>query len=203
MKINTIHQKRNAQIGRAGGMIWIISITFFFAFLILYFAKLDILPTIGIVTAILAVTGVLLVWSINMLRFAIKLPVHKSEEGIKRGRYIRKWFLIILILEIAGLNIVPAILLKIHGYQYIVPVEILIVTLHFIPLGRIFAMPPYYIIGIVVSLIDILTMFFIPVSLHIGNLNAIIAIPTLSFIFLNWIIVIYILKNGMKYQRIS
>jgi len=51
------------------------------------------------------------------------------------------------------------------------------------------------------SLIAISTMVFVPVSLLIGNLLAIIAIPSLSFIFLNWIIIVYILKDGMKYLR--
>jgi hypothetical protein len=201
MKTNTIHQGRMAQIGRAGGMIWLISITFFFALLDLYFAKLAILLTISIVTAILAITGVLFIWSIKMLRIAKKLPEEKSEEKIQRKHYVIKWFLIILILEIAGLNIAPVALLKLHCFQYIVPVEILIVSLHFIPLGRIFVMPAYYFLGIVLSLIDLLTMFFVPASLKIGNLIAIIAIPSLSFIFLNWIIIVYIVRDGMKYQR--
>jgi hypothetical protein len=199
MKTNTIHQGRIAQIWRAGGMIWLISITFFFAFLNLYFAKLSILLAISIGTAILIITVVLLNWSINTLRLAKKLPDEKSEEKNRRGHQIRKWFLIIVILEIAGLNIAPFALLKLHCSQYIVPVEILIVALHFLPLGRIFEMPIYYFQGITVSLIDLLTMFFIPASFQIGNLNAMIAIPSLSFIFLNWIIIVYILKDGMKY----
>jgi hypothetical protein len=201
MKTNTIHQRRLAQIGRAVGMIWIISITFFFALLDLYFAKLGILPTIIIGIAILAITGFVFIWSINMLRFAKKLPKEKSEEGIQRRRYIIKWFLIILILEIAGLNIAPVTLLRLHCFQYIIPVDILIVALHFIPLGHIFVMPAYYFLGIILSLIDLLTMFFVPASLKIGNLIAIIAIPSLSFIFLNWLIIVYILRDGMQYQR--
>ena len=203
MKVNPIHQKRNAQIGSAGGMIWIISITLFFALMLLYFANLPIFHTVGVGSAILAITGILLINSIKMLRFAIKLPAHQSDEDIKRGRSIRNWFLIILAIEITGLNIAPVILIKSHCYQYIVPAEILIVALHFIPLGRIFHMPVYYFLGITVSVIDLLVLFFIPESLMIGNLIATLAIPTLSFIILNWVIVFYILKNGKKYQRIS
>lgn len=199
MKINTIHQRRIAQIWRAGGMIWLISITLFFALLDLYFAKLSMFFSISIGTAILIITVVLLSWSINTLHLAKKIPDEKSEEKNHRGHKIRKLFLIILIIEIAGLNIAPFALLKLHCSQYIVPVEILIVALHFLPLGRIFAMPIYYFLGITVSLIDLLTMFFVPASFQIGNLNAIIAIPSLSFIFLNWIIIVYILKDGMKY----
>jgi hypothetical protein len=62
-------------------------------------------------------------------------------------------------------------------------------------------MPVYYFLGIFVSLIAILTMIFIPVSSQIGNLLSIIAIPSLSFIFLNWIVIAYSLKEGMNYLR--
>jgi hypothetical protein len=201
MNINTIHQSRSAQIGRAGGMIWIISITFFFALLDLYYAKLSIFPAICFATLILLTTAILLTRSITMLLLAIKLPEIKSEDGIKRGRFIKKWFLIILAIEIAALNIATFALLKFHCFQYIVPVDILIVALHFIPLGRIFKMPAYYFLGIVLTLIDLLSMLFIPVTMMIGNLIAIIAIPSLCFILLNWIIVVFILWDGMKYQR--
>jgi hypothetical protein len=201
MKTNAIHQNRSAQIGRAGGMIWLISITFIFALLDLYFAKLPMLLTIGTGTLIFIITGVFLTWSINTLSLARKLPDEKSEEGIQKGRYIRRWFLIILILEIAGLNIVTITLLSLHCFQYIVPANILIIALHFIPLGRIFTMPVYYFLGIIVSLITILTVVFVPASLKIGNLIAVIIIPSLSFIFLNWIMIGYILQDGMKYLK--
>ncbi|HNW52581.1 MAG TPA: hypothetical protein PKH79_15975 [Prolixibacteraceae bacterium] len=201
MNTNTIHQSRPAQIGRSEGMIWIISITFFFAFLDLYFAKLSILPAISIGLLILLITAILLTIIIKMLRFAFKLPEEKTEDGIKRGRFIKKWFLIILAIEIAALNIATFSLLKFHCFQYIVPVCILIVALHFIPLGHIFTMPIYYFLGITLTLVDLLSIFFIPTSLMIGNLIAIIAIPSLSFIFLNWIIVVSVLRDGMRYQR--
>ena len=201
MKTNTNHQNRAAQIGRAGGMIWLTSISLIFAFIDLYFAKLPVLPAISSGTAILVITGILLNWSINALLLAKKLPAKKSEEGNKRRRYIRKWFLIILGIEIAGLNIAPVVLLKLNCFQYIVPVDILIVALHFLPLGRIFNMPAYYFLGIVLSLIDLLTMFLVPVSLKTGNLPALIAIPSLSFIFLNWIVVVYIIRDGLNYLR--
>jgi hypothetical protein len=197
METNKIHQKREAQIGRAAGMIWMISITLFFAFLDLYFAKLTILPTILIGTLILFISAVLLIRSIRSLRFALKLPAEKLDDGIKRGRFIKKWFLIILALEIAALNIATFTLLKFHCFQYIVPVCILIVALHFIPLSYVFKMPVYYLLGTVLTLVDLLSMLFIPVTLMIGNLITVIAIPSLCFILLNWIIIVYIQMDGM------
>ena len=203
MKIeeSTIHQKKAAQIGRSKGMIWMVSVTTFFALYDLYFVKLSMFLTICIFIIICAITAILFAWSMKTLRLAKKLPDDKSIDAIQRRNSMRKWFLIILIVEIAGFNIAPIALWKFDHLQYIVPVVILIAALHFIPLGRIFAMPVYYFLGIILSLITIVTMLLVPASLQIGNLLALVAIPSLSFIFLNWIVIMYILKDAIKYLR--
>jgi len=201
LEASAIHQKRAAQIGRAKGMIWMVSVTFFFALYDLYFAKLSPFPTICLFILVCVVTAILFIWSIKTLGLAKKLPEEKSGETIRRRSSVRKWFLIVLVLEIAGFNLVAIGLWKFDHIQYIVPVDILIVALHFIPLGRIFAMPVYYFHGIILSLITVLTMLFVPASLQIGNLLALMAIPSLSFILLNWIIITYILNDAMKYLR--
>jgi len=199
METNTVHQSRTAQVWRAGGMIWLISVTFFFALLDLYFAKLQLFPTVSIGITLSLITVILFLLSIKMLGLAKKLPVEKSGEELQRGSGMRKWFILILVLEIAGLNIASIALLKLNHFQYIVPVDILIVSLHFIPLARIFAMPIYYFLGIIVSVIAILTMLWVPASSQTGNLITIAAIPSMCFIFLNWITIIYILRDGTKY----
>jgi hypothetical protein len=199
MGINEIHQKRAAQIGRAKGMIWMISVTLFFALIDLYFAKLAAYLTVSIGIAVFALSIILFAWSLKTLRLAKLLPDKKSTEEIARTGSMRKWFLIVLILEIAGFNIAPVLLSIFNHPQYIVPVCILIAALHFIPLGRIFAMPIYYLLGIVLSLIVILTMLLVPAISQMGNLNTLMAVPSLSFILLNWIIIVYILKDATKY----
>lgn len=201
MSANVIHQSRTALIWRAGGMIWLISVTLFFASLDLYFAKPKVFLTISIGVSLSAITLILFLWSVKTLGLAKKLPDEQSNADIKRGGNVRKWFLIVLVLEIIGLNVASATLLGFNHFQYIVPVDILIVALHFIPLARIFAMPIYYILGVIMSLIAILTMLLIPASSHAGNLITIAAIPSICFILLNWIAIIYILSDGMKYLR--
>ena len=137
---NDEHVRRTAQIWRAGGMIWLIFITMFFFIYDLYVAKLPIFLTTGIGGVAFAVTLILFAWSIKTLRLAKKLPDEKFIDAVKRHR-IRKGFLIVLIIEIAGFNIAPFALLYFNHIEYIVPVSILICAIHFIPLARIFAMP--------------------------------------------------------------
>ncbi len=194
-----IHQSRAAQIGRSRGMIWLVSVTVFFALLDLYFAKLPVFFTIGTGAIIFAITIMLLVRSFETLRLAKRLPRERSEEATKRGASLRKWFIIIIVIEVACFNIAPIVLWKFNHLEYVVPVDILIVALHFIPLGRIFSMPIYYVHGIILSLITILTILLVPASLQIGNLIALMAIPSTCFIFLNWIVVAIILRDTTKY----
>jgi hypothetical protein len=141
----------------------------------------------------------LLFRSFETLSLAKKLPAIRSEKATKRGTALRKWFIIIIAIEVAGFNIAPMVLWKFNHLEYIVPVDILITALHFIPLGRIFAMPIYYVHGIILSMITILTMLLVPASFQIGNLVALMAIPSTCFIFLNWIVVAIILKDATKY----
>jgi hypothetical protein len=201
MSINPFPYRYIAQ--RAFGIIWLSSVTFLFALFYLYYIKLPIVQTICIGTAILLITGILLTNAINLLRLTRKrLLYDESEERIRRRINIRTRLLRILIVEILGLLIATATLLKWHYYQYIIPYDLVIVTCHFFPLNRIFVMPLYYLLGIILSLIGLLTMIFVPVSLQIGNQIAVIAIPSLSFIFLNWILVGYSLRDAMKYLNI-
>lgn len=192
------HVAKTAQIWRAGGMIWMISITMFFAIYDLYVARLPVFLTAAMGGVAFAVTFILFAWSLKTLRLAKKLPDEEFIDEVKRHR-TRKGFLVVLIIEIAGFNIAPFVLLYFNHIEYIVPVEILICAIHFIPLARIFAMPVYYWLGTFVSVITILTILLVPASSQIGNLITIAAVPSICFIVLNWVTIIYILNDAMKY----
>ena len=131
-KVIAIHKGRTAQIWRAGGMIWLISVSFFFSLLILYFAKLSMLLTLSIGSIVFFVPMFLLIGSIKSLQLAKKLFEDKSEIGSQKRVGMKKWFLIVLAIEIVGLNIASIALWKSNHFPYIVPVDILIVALHFI-----------------------------------------------------------------------
>lgn len=196
--IKSEHVGKTAQIWRAGGMIWMIFITIFFLIYDLNVAKLPLFLTTGIGTVAFAVTFILFAWSLKTLRLAKKLPDEKFIDDVKRHR-TRKNFLIVLIIEIAGFNGAPFALLYFNHIEYIIPVAILICAIHFIPLAQIFAMPVYYWLGSIMSLIAILTILLVPAALHFGNLIAIAAIPSISFIVLNWITITYVLSDAMQY----
>jgi hypothetical protein len=198
MGINNVHFRRNAQIGRAGGMIWMISITWFFELYNLYFAKLSPFLTITIAVITMAIASGLLYWSINLLKRARRMPLEEMVDEHRR-KTLRKRFYLVLIIEIAGFNIAPLVLLWFHHIEYLVPVEILICAIHFIPLARIFNMPVYYFLGGIVSLFTVLTIILIPASSQIGNLITIAALPSLSFIVLNLITIVFILNDAKQY----
>jgi len=192
------HCRKTAQIWRAGGMIWMITITLFFAGYDLYFLNLSLFLSIGLGAVVVAVTFTLFAWSLKILRLAKRLPDEELIDEAKR-RKVRKGFLAVLIIEIAAFNVAPFLLLYFNHIEYIVPVEILICALHFLPLARIFAMPVYYLLGAAVSVITIMALLLVPASQQIGNLAVIAAIPSLCFIVLNWVVITYILNDAMKY----
>jgi hypothetical protein len=198
MTRNDEHVGKTAQIWRAGGMIWLIFITTFFFIYDLYMAKLPIFPTTAIAVVAFAITFFLSSWCLKTLGLAKKLPDEQFIDPVKRRR-LRKRFFIVLIIEIAGFNIAPFVLLYFNHIEYIVPVAILICAIHFIPLARIFSMPVYYWLGCILSVITILTIGLVPVTSQAGNLMAIAAIPSISFIVLNWLTITYILNDAMKY----
>ena len=65
-------------------MIWLISITFIFALLDLYFAKLPMLLIIGTGTLIFIITGVFLTWSINTLSLQENYLMKNLKKEFKR-----------------------------------------------------------------------------------------------------------------------
>lgn len=201
MKVNTVHQSRTAQIWRSAGMIWLIWITAFFAMVDLYFAKLNLFDLTFTGIILLSITVFLFIWSMKMLNAAKELK-NKVLIGDKTKRNSgKKWFIVILFLEVLALNVASFTLVILSRFEYIVPVDILIVAIHFIPLAHLFRMPVYYWLGAIVSVISVLTMIFISPSLHIGNLIEVAAIPSLSFIFLNWIVIIFILYDRVNVPR--
>jgi hypothetical protein len=138
MELNAIHQTRAAQTGRSKGMIWMVSVTAFFAVFDLYFAKLRVFATLTVAVVVFAITIVLFIWSLKTLRLAKLLPDDKSADAVKRSSALRKWFIIIITLEIAGFNVAPIVLWKLNYLQYVIPADILIAALHFIPLEGAF-----------------------------------------------------------------
>lgn len=182
----------------AFGVIWLSSVTFLFALFYLYFSKLPIVQTISIGIGIIVINGIILHRSLKTFRQANKrLLYDRSEERIHRRHYVRKCILILLILEILCLSIATVTLLKYNYNQYIVPYDLVIIACQFFPLSRIFILPVFYPLGIIQSAIGFLTMFFVPISLKIGNQAALVAIPSLSFIILNWIFIVFKLRDGI------
>jgi len=175
-----------------------ISITLFFEIYNLFFAKLPVLFSTVLAIVIIATSTSLYAWSLKTLRLAKDLPEEKFIDVAKR-RKLRKAFLIVIIIEITGFNIAPFVLLYFNQIAYVVPIEILICAIHFIPLASIFKMPVYYWLGGIVALITIITILFVPTTSQLGNLRAVSAIPSLGFIISNLIIIIYVLNDAMKY----
>jgi hypothetical protein len=171
----------------------------FFALLILAFARFILAIATSAAVLVALISGWLLVWSLWNLRLAKRLTQEGAAEQLKHGAWMRRWFLRILVIEIILLQVVSFGLWKWHLFPYIVPVDILIVSVHFIVLARIFALPAYGLLGGIISLVAIATILWVPIDAYWGNLLELAAIPSASFILANWIVIAWMLFSAKRY----
>jgi hypothetical protein len=80
-------------------------------------------------------------------------------------------------LAIAGVSVICG---DGHHWPYIVPLSLVIVGLHFLPLARLFGVPRYYVTGALFCAIPIVTMLAIPASAHVGHALSWIAVPSIG-----------------------
>jgi hypothetical protein len=67
-----------------------------------------------------------------------------------------------------------------HHWRFIVPLAIIIVGLHFLPLARLFAVPRYNVTGALFCAIPIVTMLSVPASAHVGHALSWFTIPAVG-----------------------
>ncbi len=81
-----------------------------------------------------------------------------------------RWFMIIVAAEIAAWGAVSMVcVLVLHHSRYIVPLDIFIVGVHFLPLAKLFQVPRYYAMGVLFCVIPVATMLAVQYSAHVGH----------------------------------
>lgn len=120
------------------------------------------------ITAI--VIGILLfVCGYTLIRSSQGLSSDSNKSGMQRSRRIGMWFNIIFGLEFILIAVAGAICGSINHFEYFFPVMALIVGAHFLPLAYLFKVNAYYVTGVLLCLLAIVTMLFIPVNVHLWN----------------------------------
>jgi hypothetical protein len=173
MAITLYERRRN--LGLAGGCIWLTGAG-------AGFAAWSLLPVrSALATSLLAAMCVfaagMYLFGIGMIRGVRRLPFLDSTRA-PEGRRIWLQFAMIVAAEGVAIAVVNVACVKTQHWRFIVPLILVIIGLHFLPLAKLFRVPRYYITGALFCAIPIVTMLSIPASAHVGNALGWITIPS-------------------------
>ena len=116
---------------------------------------------------------------------AVTLP---KEPRTDDRRKIGRRFVWIVILEVVGIVVVNTVFFNLGLLSWLVPVDLVIVGLHFIPLARLFGVPRYTALGVAFCAIPILTLIVFPADAQIGAVVARSLISSLGCTAVTWLI---------------
>ena len=164
-------------LGLAGGSLWLIEVGTAFAIWTLFTIHSSLATVLLASVAIAAVA--LLIFGIRLMLTARRLP-HGLVDDPSRRRRIGLRFGIIFAAEAVACWAVAVACLSTHHWKWIVPLQLIVVGLHFLPLARLFDVPRYNLLGALFCAIPIVTILSTASSAHIGHAFSWIAIPSLG-----------------------
>ena len=134
-----------------------------------------------VVPIVILIGFVLLVCCFTLISGSRGLSKSVSEEGARQGKRIGIGFGITFGAEGLLIAIASIICTATDHFEYFFPVMALIVGVHFFPLARLFRVNIHYVTGTLICLLAIVTLFFIPELLHIGQYEIIASWTFLGF----------------------
>jgi hypothetical protein len=177
MTITFYERRRN--LGATGGCMWLIVVgTVYTAWSLLEVGSsvaTSLLAGISIVAAVSMFFGIAMTRRVARLSF---LPA--TSDSYAQGRRLMRRFGMIFAAEVVAIAVVSVVCMRTHHWRFIVPLAIVIVGLHFLPLAKLFRVPRYYVTGALFCAIPIVTMLSIPASAHIGQSISWITIPSVG-----------------------
>ena len=161
----------------AGAAIWLTAVGATFASVSL--AMIGTPSALAVLIAFLVATAILIGRAVAVIRRNLRLPGPIAPRTPEERAMLRP-FLIVLIAEIVALMVVNPICAIAQRLDLIVPLDVLIVGLHFFPLARIFHVRRYHWLGAAFCGMTLLTLTVVPASLQIGNAGARFVLPALG-----------------------
>lgn len=133
--------------------------------------------------------GIVLVIGGSLLIFASRVLPNKSpnvDEGPRKN--IGIWFNIIFAAEGVAIVIAIAVCNAMSHAELIPPVIAMIVGIHFLPLANLFQVKTYYVTGILLSILPIITILFVPLNLPLNDhqINAYMSVVGFGSALILW-----------------
>ena len=164
-------------LGLGGGSLWLIEVGAAFTIWALFTIHSSLAT--GMLVLVAVASAVLLFFGIRLMLRVRRLS-HGPADDPSRSRRIGVRFGTIFAAELVACGAVAAVCVSTHHWKWIVPLQLIVVGLHFLPLARLFDVPRYNLLGISFCAISIATLLFTSSSAHIGHAFSWIVAPSLG-----------------------
>jgi hypothetical protein len=148
-------------VGLSFGTLWLIAVSTGFS--IYSFSMTRTASVRAALVMVLLIAGTLLALSIRQIAIALKLP---NEPRSLARQQIRRRFALIFALEIVAIGLVNLTCFYRHHLSLMVPLDLIIVGIHFMPLAKLFGVPRYTTLGWLFCAVSLLTLLLVPANGH-------------------------------------
>ncbi len=164
-------------VGLVGGSLWMVSVGTVFAGWSLI-AVGSVLARCWL-TVLLAAALAMVTFGIQLIAGLRRVP-HEPPVDRNKRRMMAREFGMIVAAEGFACGGIALMCMSTHRWKLIVPLTLVVVGLHFLPLARLFQVPRYNVTGALFCIIPMATVLFVPSSARVGHAVAWIAIPAVG-----------------------
>jgi hypothetical protein len=179
---STLASKRR-MLGLAGAAIWMVAISTAFTVLAMAIIGASV-PRFVLASVVFA--GILfLAAGTGVIRAILRSPGIIPPRTTEDRTMLRR-FAVVGAAEVIAIMVVNGVCTVTQQLELLVPLDLVIVGIHFLPLAWIFRVPRYYFLGASFAAVPALTMLLIPWHAKVGAANAWFVIPTFGCSAVAW-----------------
>jgi hypothetical protein len=178
--------------------LWLVAVSTIFTTVSLVMVGTPVarLALIAVIVAVIAYLAIG-VGTIRALRRSPgAIPPRTPEHRLMLRRYAY-----VVIAEVAAIMIANIVCVVMRRVELIVPLDLLIVGIHFLPLASIFRMPRYYTMGALFCIVCLGTVMLIPARVQVGAAASWFVIPTFGCTAVAWATAAFNLREAREYLR--
>lgn len=189
---------KKRMIGLAGAALWLVAISAGFSIL-----SLAMIGTPGARFALIAVAiaaAVYLAIGAGAIRALLRLP-GVAPPRTSADRLMLRRFAWVGGAEVVAIMVVNGVCAATQHLEAIVPLDLVIVGIHFFPLASIFKVRRYHVMGGLFCAASVLTMALVPSNAQVGAAAAWFVWPTFGCGSSAWVIAALNLREAQRYVR--
>lgn len=128
-----------------------------------------------------------------------------SNTNPRNSKNVNKWFNVVFATEFALIIIAAIVCNATAHFDWFFPIMAIIVGVHFFPLAYLFQVKAYYVTGMLLCLLTIVTLLFVPLKVSVGQhqINTWWTLVGLGSMLVLWITSLVILSMGRRLLRIA